>query len=56
MELHSWPADYGDDEVLRPVAVAWLTVAMDFEISDSALDLIRSKGGTAAIDFIDPIA
>jgi hypothetical protein len=28
---------------------------MEFEISDSALDVIRSKGGTAAIDFIDPI-
>jgi len=28
---------------------------MDFEISDSALDAIRGKGGTAAIDFIDPI-
>jgi hypothetical protein len=33
----------------------WFTTAMDFEISDSALDAIRAKGGTAAIDFIDPI-
>lgn len=28
---------------------------MDFEISESALDVIRSKGGTAAVDFIDAI-
>jgi len=28
---------------------------MEFEISDSALDVVRAKGGTAAIDFIDAI-
>ncbi len=28
---------------------------MDFEISPDALDTVRAKGGTAAIDFIKPI-
>lgn len=27
---------------------------MDFAISDDAVDLVRAKGGTAAIDFIPP--
>lgn len=31
------------------------TGVMEFEISDSAMEAIRAKGGTAAIDFIDPI-
>lgn len=26
---------------------------MDFEISESALEAVRKKGGTAAIDFVD---
>jgi len=28
---------------------------MDVTLSDSALELVRSKGGTAAIDFIPAI-
>jgi len=32
-----------------------LNTGMDFEISESALDAVRAKGGTAAIDFIDAI-
>ena len=36
-------------------AITWLTTCMEFEISEAALDVIRSKGGTAAVDFIDAI-
>ncbi len=32
-----------------------LNIDMEFEITDSAMDAIRSKGGTAAIDFITPV-
>ena len=32
----------------------WLNEAMDFAMSDAAAELVRAKGGTAAIDFIPP--
>jgi hypothetical protein len=28
---------------------------MDVQVTDAAVDWVRSKGGTAAIDFIPPI-
>ena len=31
-----------------------LTGAMDFVMSDDAVELVKAKGGTAAIDFIPP--
>ncbi len=33
----------------------WLAMAMELRISDAAKEMVRKKGGKAAIDFIAPI-
>ena len=33
-----------------------LICGMDLAMSDSAVDLLKAKGGTAAVDFIPPTA
>ena len=30
--------------------------SMDFAISDQAMDVVRGKGGTVAIDYIQPVS
>ena len=37
------------------VDLTWSTSRMQIDLSPQAFDLIRSRGGTAAIDFIPPI-
>ncbi len=35
--------------------IRWLDMGMELRISDAAKDVVRKKGGRAAIDFIAPI-